>query len=116
MTDGKSHQDVTRVIDRLKKTSDPLISAGIGQDTDTAYLETLASNSSTVVYEQDRNEALRFGRRIIEVMRDTAALCADEGILNNILVWWFCMHGWNSSHIKHNYWNYNVMTLYNCSG
>ena len=94
MTDGKSHQDVTRVIDRLKKTSDPLISAGIGLDTDTAYLETLASNSSTVVYEQDRTEALRFGRRIIEVMRDTAALCADEGILiiNNFSM--LVLHGW----------------------
>ena len=81
MTDGKSHQDVTRVINRLKQTSDPLIGAGIGTDTDTAFLLTLSSNSSTVVYEPDRNQPIQFGRRIIEVMRATAALCADEGII-----------------------------------
>ncbi len=84
MTDGKSHQTGTiwtRLIDRLKTTSDPLIGAGIGADTDTDFLLTLASNISTVVYEPDRNQPIRFGKRIIEVMRDTAALCADEGII-----------------------------------
>ena len=85
MIDGKSHQNVERVVDRLKKTSDPLIGAGIGSDTDTAYLLTLSSNSSTVVYEPDRNRPIQFGRRIIEVMRDTAALCADEGITLNYM-------------------------------
>ena len=81
MTDGKSHQDVTRVINRLKQTSDPLIGAGIGTDTDTNFLLTLSSNLSTVVYQSDRNQPIQFGRRIIEVMRDTAVLCADEGIV-----------------------------------
>jgi hypothetical protein len=81
MTDGKSHQTVTGVINRLKRTSDPLIGAGIGADTDEDFLLTLSSNLSTVVYEPDRNQPIRFGRRIIEVMRDTAALCADEGII-----------------------------------
>ena len=85
MTDGKSHQNVERVVDRLKKISDPLIGAGIGSDTDTAYLLTLSSNSSTAVYEPDRNRPIQFGRRIIEVMRDTAALCADEGITLNYM-------------------------------
>ena len=80
MIDGKSQQNVERVVDRLKKISDPLIGAGIGSDTDTAYLLTLSSNSSTVVYEPDRNRPIQFGKRIIEVMRDTLALCADEGI------------------------------------
>jgi hypothetical protein len=87
MTDGKSDQDqltLTRVINRLKRTSDPLIGAGIGTDTDTGFLLTLASNISTVVYEPDRNQPIRFGKRIIEVMRDSAALCADEGIMNYI--------------------------------
>lgn len=79
MTDGKSHQVVTSVINRLKKTSDPLIGAGIGGDTDTAFLLTISSNQSTVVYEPDRNKPIQFGRRIIEVMRDTAALCPEEG-------------------------------------
>ena len=82
MTDGKSHQNVERVIDRLKKISDPLIAAGIGTDTDTQYLVTLASNSSTVVYESDRNKPIEWSKRIIEVMRDTGALCAAEGIIS----------------------------------
>ena len=82
MTDGKSHQTVTSVINRLKKTSDPLIAAGIGTDTDTDYLLTLASNSSTVVYESDRNKPIEWSKRIIEVMRDTGALCAAEGIVS----------------------------------
>ena len=85
MIDGKSHQNVESVVDRLKKNSDPLIGAGIGSDTDTAYLLTLSSNSSTVVYEPDRNRPIQFGRRIIEVMRDTAALCADEGMTLNYM-------------------------------
>lgn len=84
MTDGKSHQNVERVINRLKTTSDPLIAAGIGTDTDTQYLVTLASNSSTVVYESDRNRPIQWSKGIIEVMRDTGALCATEAerILN----------------------------------
>lgn len=84
MTDGKSHQVVTSVINRLKKTSDPLIGAGIGAGTDTAFLLTISSNQSTVVYEPDRNKPIDFGKRIIEVMRDTAALCPEEAqrILN----------------------------------
>ena len=81
MTDGRSHRDVTRVINRLKQTSDPLIGAGIGTDTDIEFLLTLSSNLSTVVYEPDRNRPIQFGRRIIEVMRDTAVLCPDEGIV-----------------------------------
>ena len=80
MTDGKSHQVVTSVVNRLKQISDPLIGAGIGSDTDAAFLLTLSSNSSTVVHEPDRNRPIQFGRRIIEVMRDTLALCANEGI------------------------------------
>lgn len=81
MTDGKSHQTVTGVIDDLKEISDPLIAAGIGLDTDQEFLLTLASNSSTVVYDNNTDNALRLGRRIIEVMRNTAALCEDEGIV-----------------------------------
>ena len=85
MTDGKSRQNITRVVNHLKQNSNPLIGAGIGSDTDTAFLLSLSSNSSTVVYEPDRNRLIQFGRRIIEVMRDTAALCADEGITLNYM-------------------------------
>ena len=81
MTDGKSHQTITGVINDLKEISDPLIAAGIGLDTDQEFLLTLASNSSTVVYDNNTDNALRLGRRIIEVMRNTAALCEDEGIV-----------------------------------
>ena len=88
MTDGKSQEDVTKVINRLKQTSNPLIGAGIGTDTDTNFLLTLSSDLSTVVYEPDRNQPIRFGRRIIEVMRDTAVLCADEGI---VLLLCYCL-------------------------
>ena len=84
MTDGKSHQTVTGVInDLITEIGGPLIAAGIGGDTNATYLETLATNPSTVVYEQNRNKSLQLGIRIIEAMRDTAALCADEGIINN---------------------------------
>ena len=85
MTDGNSHQNIARVVDRLKQNSDPLIGAGIGPDLDTEFLLTMSSNLSTVVYARDRNQPIHFGRRIIEVMRDTAALCADEGITLNYM-------------------------------
>ena len=79
LTDGKSHQEVTRVVDDLKQVSDPLIAAGIGADVDVPYLVNLASNSSTVVYEPNRDNAISLGIKIVEIMRDTAALCPEEG-------------------------------------
>ena len=79
LTDGKSHQSVKNVVDKLRRVSDPLIAAGIGADVDVPYLVHLASNSSTVVYEPNRDNAISLGIKIVEIMRDTAALCPEEG-------------------------------------
>ena len=87
MTDGKSHQSVSSVVNRLRATSDPLIGAGIGGDTDTTFLLTISSNQSTVVYEPNRDKPIEFGKRIIEVMRDTGALCANECTYTQPLTW-----------------------------
>lgn len=79
LTDGKSHQNVDYAINRLRKLSDPLIGAGIGKDVDEPFLLELASNSSTVVYEPNKDNVMDFAKRIVETMRDTAALCPAEG-------------------------------------
>lgn len=80
LTDGKSHQSVSSQIEILKTLSDPLIAAGIGPDTNVPFLLKLASNSSTVVYEPDKDQVLNLGKRIINTMKATGALCDDEGI------------------------------------
>ena len=81
LTNGMSHQDTSPPVKELRKVCDPLIAAGIGKDVDDTYLAKMASNVSFVVYEEDKNNVIGFGRSIIEKMRDAGALCADEGIL-----------------------------------
>ena len=81
-TDGEFHHDVSGIVGKLKQLSDVhvLIGAGIGTDTNENVLLQVASNSSTIAYVADRNNVIGFGKEIIRIMKDTAALCESQGI------------------------------------
>ena len=81
LTDGKPDQTLTSIVNRLKKVTVDLIAAGIGSSKDISEknLQDLASSKKDVVYESDLNNVVSFARRIVERMRDTAALCSDQG-------------------------------------
>ena len=82
LTDGKSDQTtLSGIIGELRRDTAELIAAGIGSanDINQAYLEELASSPADAIYESDLGEVVSFARRIVERMRDTAALCLNQG-------------------------------------
>jgi hypothetical protein len=81
LTDGKPQQSVTSKINKLKEATVDLIAAGIGSSTDISKknLRDLASSDDDVIYEEKLSNVVSFARRIVERMRDTAALCSDQG-------------------------------------
>ena len=83
LTDGKPQQTVTTYINRLKGVTVDLIAAGIGSSKDISIenLKELASSDDDVVYEENLLNVVSFAKRIVERMRDTAALCSDQGEL-----------------------------------
>ena len=83
LTDGKPQQTVTLYINRLKDVTVDLIAAGIGSSKDISRenLKELASSDDDVVYEENLSNVVSFAKRIVERMRDTAALCLDQGEL-----------------------------------
>ena len=83
LTDGRPQQTVTLYINRLKGVAVDLIAAGIGSSKDISIenLKELASSDDDVIYEEKLSNVISFAKRIVERMRDTAALCSDQGEL-----------------------------------
>lgn len=86
ITDGKSQQDpkgstFQYVLSNLKKDTDVLIAAGIGTANDISVdaLADLSGSQSNVVYQPNTAKSLEFTRSLIQKMRETAALCVNEG-------------------------------------
>ena len=86
LTDGKPQQTVTSYIKRLKGVTVDLIAAGIGSSDDISEenLKELASSDDDVIYEEKLSNVVSFAKRIVERMRDTAALCSDQGELLSV--------------------------------
>ena len=83
LTDGRPQDIVTYKINQLKDVTVDIIAAGIGSSKDISRenLTKLASSNNDVVYEENLSNVVSFAIRIVERMRDTAALCSDQGEL-----------------------------------
>ena len=81
LTDGKPQQTVTLYVNRLKTVTVDIIAAGIGpkNEIDEENLRKLASSDEDVVYEEQLSNVISFAKAIVERMRATTALCAEQG-------------------------------------
>lgn len=81
LTDGKPQQNVASIINRLKEVTVNIIAAGIGPEKhiNEENLRKLASSTEDVVYEKNLSKVISFAKAIVERMRATTALCADQG-------------------------------------